>query len=215
MRSDRSIVTSVALAFCSTALLASLAFGEPAVRVSYPDGVPQVELTGDYPMATYNVVRSDSPTGTPERIGGADILCLGSCWAADPDAAPGRTYWYRFDLQLADGSRVVFGPYAVTISATLAARVQARLEPNPWRGAAHVVLRLGTAGGTPVAARATLHDIAGRRVRTLASGTLPRGVTSIAWDGRDDRGAILGAGAYFLRLESPLGNVVTRVVRLP
>ncbi len=199
------------------ALLAALAFADPAapLRVRYVEGVPSIELIGDYPQARYTVTRSSSPDGASLQIGGAGVLCLGTCFAQDPDAQPGATYWYRFQLVLADGELATFGPYAVTISPTLAARVAARIEPNPWRSTARLVLRAGTAEGPPIPARAVLVDLAGRRLRTFVAGSLARGTTSIAWDGRDDRGHALAAGTYFLRLDTALGSAVTRIVRLP
>ncbi len=71
------------------------------------------------------------------------------------------------------------------------------VEPNPVRGAC--VLRFGLAAGARVAL--AIYDAAGRRVRTLVSGPLPAGPALAAWDGRDDEGRALRAGAYFARLE--------------
>jgi len=140
------------------------------------------------------------------------VLCLGPCFAFDPAAEPGQTYLYRFDLELDDGSRVTFGPYTVTISAALAARMRARLSPSPGAGAARVELFLGGAGG-PLEADARLFDLQGRAVATLHRGPLARGLTTLAWDGRGDRGGMLPSGLYLLRFSSPLGTTVTRVLR--
>jgi hypothetical protein len=56
-------------------------------------------------------------------------------------------------------------------------------------------------------ARLELFDLQGRRVRTLADGLLPRGVTRVTWDGRDASGVRVRRGMYFARLRTP------RVVR--
>jgi hypothetical protein len=54
-----------------------------------------------------------------------------------------------------------------------------------------------------------VHDVAGRRVRTLVSGRLPAGTHETLWDGRDSGGTVVGAGVYFVRLEIG-GSVWTR-----
>jgi flagellar hook assembly protein FlgD len=46
----------------------------------------------------------------------------------------------------------------------------------------------------------SVHDLAGRRVRTLASGTLAAGRHTLAWDGADDGGRRVHPGVYLLRL---------------
>ena len=62
-------------------------------------------------------------------------------------------------------------------------------------------------------ADARVLDLQGRTVRVLHTGSLARGATTLAWDGRDSDGATLGAGIYFVRLVTPLGSASTRVVR--
>jgi hypothetical protein len=57
--------------------------------------------------------------------------------------------------------------------------------------------------------RLDIMDAGGRRVRTLADGPLDAGRSMLAWDRRDDRGARLGAGVYFIRLGSQ-GRWLTR-----
>lgn len=49
-------------------------------------------------------------------------------------------------------------------------------------------------------ARVDVHDIAGRRVRTLASGELVSGERDLTWDGRDESGGRVGSGVYFASL---------------
>jgi len=53
--------------------------------------------------------------------------------------------------------------------------------------------------------------VTGRRLRELASGIRPAGEQSLTWDLRDDRGAAVGAGLYFVRLEAD-GRTITRKV---
>jgi flagellar hook assembly protein FlgD len=50
------------------------------------------------------------------------------------------------------------------------------------------------------AVRLDVHDVTGRRVATLAEGSLPAGRYDYTWDGRGEQGGRLGAGLYFVRL---------------
>jgi hypothetical protein len=60
-------------------------------------------------------------------------------------------------------------------------------------------------------ARVEILDLTGRRLRTLANGTMPKGATVLMWDGRDDGGRSMPAGIVFARLSTPKE---TRMVRL-
>jgi len=209
------VIQSVVVTACALALAASLALADPGVRVTYVSGVPQVELEGSYAQSHYAVYRGADMNERGVRITSDDLLCIGPCWAQDPAAEPGRTYWYRFELAMPNGSHATFGPYAVTISPTLAARVAIAILPNPARAGTRIDLRIGgPPSDGPVAATATLHDLSGRVVSTLFRGSLPRGTTSLKWDGRDDRSRRLPTGLYFIRLETPLGTRVERLLRL-
>jgi hypothetical protein len=51
--------------------------------------------------------------------------------------------------------------------------------------------------------RLTLHDAAGRLVRTLVDGvTVTAGRHAVMWDGRDHAGRSVGSGVYVCRLEA-------------
>jgi len=206
---------ALALAFATTTLIAGLVLADPAIRVEYNSGVPQVRLEGSWAGSRYTVYRGDEQSGPFQSISMFEALCLGECFADDFDALPGQVYWYRFDLILEDGRLVTFGPYAVTISSELVHRVSAVVAPNPGAGRATVQLFLaGSPGAPPLPVVAELYDLQGRLVHTLHRGTLNRGLTRLAWDGRGGDGAVLGSGVYYLRFASPLGTSLTRVVRV-
>ena len=207
------MIRNLALSAATVMLAADLASPQPELRVSYPAGVPRVEISGSYPQSHYTVWRKLPAESQYSPLTDGDVLCLGSCFVMDRGAEPGRSYLYRFDLQLADGSRVSFGPYAVTISAELAARMRATLWPSPGRGSARLELFVGGEGG-PVEAEAGLFDVQGRSAATLHRGPLARGLNVLAWDGRGSDGRALAGGLYFLRFASPLGTTVSRVLRL-
>jgi hypothetical protein len=79
---------------------------------------------------------------------------------------------------------------------------------RPWPNPARDVVMLRFALPRAAHARLAIHDAQGRLVRVLADGDQPAGEQSLAWDRRDGRGERVGAGLYFLRLETE-GHVLT------
>ena len=69
--------------------------------------------------------------------------------------------------------------------------------PNPFNPATSVELLMPLGGGD---ASLRIFDALGRTVRLLHDGHLPAGVSTLRWDGRDDRGRDLPSGTYLLRL---------------
>lgn len=61
-------------------------------------------------------------------------------------------------------------------------------------------------------ARLAIYDAAGRRLRSLADGSLRAGVHQIAWDGRDESGTPPASGIYFVRLVVAGETFTTSVV---
>jgi hypothetical protein len=207
------VTRALALAIVSAALLSTLATADPAVTVRYEPGAAIVRLEGDYANQWYAVSRADAPPGPWLALTDASVLCLGECSVTDDRAVAGRTYWYRFDLQLADGSFTTYGPYPVTISDEVTRRVRLAVTPQPVREGARVEVWLaGRPGEPPVEVRLGLFDLQGRRVAMVHEGALPRGRSSLALAGADD-GRALPPGLYLLRLESSLGVATARVIR--
>jgi hypothetical protein len=68
-------------------------------------------------------------------------------------------------------------------------------EPNPFRERTSLRLILPR----PMLVNVSVHDVAGRRIRTLADGHLPAGTHLHEWNGRTDAGAPASAGIYFVR----------------
>jgi len=81
-----------------------------------------------------------------------------------------------------------------------------RAYPNPFRSAVTI-----EHGG---AASVAIHDVAGRRVRTIRTGAAGA-PGSVTWDGRDDAGRPLPAGVYWSsRLEEVHAGRAVRLVLL-
>jgi hypothetical protein len=198
--------TIVGLALCAALAATRPAAATPEFRLSYPGGVPRVEISGDWRHCHYAVWRAPAVQGTYAQISDTDVLCVGPCFVDDVGAVPGRTYYYRFDLTLPDGRAVTFGPYAATISRELARPLRPTLSPNPGRGPAQVTLFAAGTPGSPIGAEAALFDLQGRRVITLFRGNLVSGATRFTWDGRDTGGQELRAGVYLLRLNTVDGR---------
>jgi hypothetical protein len=68
--------------------------------------------------------------------------------------------------------------------------------PNPF--AETIAIEVAAQGRQP---NATVHDILGRRIRTLETGIATDGITTIVWDGRTDAGAHATNGVYFIRVQ--------------
>ncbi len=103
------------------------------------------------------------------------------------------------------GSAVEEGPRS---TAAGAARIT-DIRPNPLRNETTIDLDLPAAWSGSV----SIHDLAGRRVRTLATGSLAAGERPLAWDGRDDAGRPVEAGVFWVRLsEDGAGTVCSRLL---
>lgn len=83
----------------------------------------------------------------------------------------------------------------------------ADVRPNPMVSTTSVVFSLSRPGDVSLA----VHDVQGRRVRTLAHGGMSAGEHRVAWDGRGEDGVAASAGVYLVRLEAE-GRVLSRKV---
>lgn len=70
--------------------------------------------------------------------------------------------------------------------------------PNPFNPMTTISLYM------PKQAIATLsiYNLKGQRVKVLSQGTLRKGNCKVRWDGKDDKGHLVGSGIYFARLSS-------------
>ncbi len=81
--------------------------------------------------------------------------------------------------------------------------------PNPIHGDAVLSFSLVSEGRVDL----SIYSVDGRRVRTVVSGVQPAGSYRFVWNGADDHGRTLQAGAYYVRFEA-LGVRKTRLVAL-
>jgi hypothetical protein len=138
----------------------------------------------------------DLDGGIPARP--ADSDTMDQTWVTSYLAFMALDPWIHATGVVGDGLAPV-GPRAAIAAA-----------PSPFAGETRVLVSLARPG--PVSL--TVHDVAGRRVRTLVDGALAARAYGIAWDGRDDLGAEASAGVYLLRIETPDGAGSAKVVRI-
>ena len=81
--------------------------------------------------------------------------------------------------------------------------------PNPAAGDARLTFAATGDGACDV----RVYALGGRLVRALTAG-FGAGTRSVVWDGRDDRGAAVPAGLYFVRVAQGAQSAVGRIVRL-
>lgn len=82
--------------------------------------------------------------------------------------------------------------------------------PNPLHHSTTLAFALERAGP----ARLAIYAVDGRRVRTLADGPREPGVWRMVWDGRDERGAAVAPGVYWVRLTAAGRDYGSRLVVL-
>jgi hypothetical protein len=108
----------------------------------------------------------------------------------------GRSFWL---------SAKPMPPTAVADMGGLELPVSTRLlpgYPNPFNGAALIPFALHTEA--PVSL--SVHDLLGRRVRSLVAGKRAPGSHLAAWDGRDQDGRPVASGTYLIRLKTADGE---------
>lgn len=60
----------------------------------------------------------------------------------------------------------------------------------------------------------TIFDVSGRKVRTLVNESRAANRHSVVWDGRDDRGQMVGSGVYFYKLDAGSFTQTRKMMRL-
>jgi len=79
--------------------------------------------------------------------------------------------------------------------------------PNPFApGRGDVLHVFFTLGGREAGWEARVFDLWGRCVRGLGGDALGEGPRDVIWDGRDDRGDLVGTGAYILVVRTRTGD---------
>jgi hypothetical protein len=152
-------------------------------------------FTSDADRFAVNVYRGEDGARPTVLIHGEDLVNGETFSYTDTQVESGRAYTYQIEVRDHDGSfyssvRDVTVP---SIRASLAQNV-----PNPFNPNTIIAFTL------PAIQEATLtiYDAQGKLVRNLYNGVRRSGPHSIVWDGKDDKGAPVGSGIYFYRLQT-------------
>ncbi|MBI5836583.1 MAG: VCBS repeat-containing protein [Candidatus Eisenbacteria bacterium] len=116
-------------------------------------------------------------------------------------------YVYEYVLR---GANTSCDPSPLGIGGDSQLRLAARSSPNPAIRGMAISYTLPGAGHVDIA----VYDAAGRRIRTLVSGSKEQGAHIIHWDGRNSAGGPAGAGVYFWRLVTGGQELTGRAVLL-
>ena len=84
-----------------------------------------------------------------------------------------------------------------------------RAYPNPFSGTTNFAYRVAE-GGSSV--EVGVYNVAGRLVKTLASGSQPAGTYTVTWNGSDDSGVRMAPGVYFLKSKVGGEQIVNRLI---
>ncbi|HET6348593.1 MAG TPA: FlgD immunoglobulin-like domain containing protein, partial [Candidatus Krumholzibacteria bacterium] len=96
-----------------------------------------------------------------------------------------------------DNGYVVPGGTTAVGPSPAASDLQVHAHPNPFNPETTIEID----GVNHRRVTVVVYDVAGRRVRTLWTGVMDA-ARALSWNGRDDRGAGVASGSYFVRVES-------------
>lgn len=170
----------------------------------------EVEWTGDHAHMTWQAL---SNGGTPTfRLTGALESDTSQEWEI-PFQDDGGGLYFGDDMSsiATSGERYVYRLYLIDPQGDVSLLGEAKLDavpdypgirdlkawPNPFNPLTAISFNLGQSQQ----ARVSIYAVDGRRIRTLASEVMSSGPHEIKWDGKDDTGRNMGAGAYIALVE--------------
>ncbi len=177
--------------------------------VYHADGQPMsgfpITLTG--PVRTSPVITDLDLDGDVDLVyGGWDFRC--HVWDLPFAHSEAKAFWPTFKGNMRrDG--VLSSPGVATVAGPAVPAAPLALDlpwPNPFNPS--VSVRLYADGAREV--KLAVHDVRGRRVRSLYEGRLAEGWRTVVWDGLDDGGRAAASGVYFLRAEGAGAGTATR-----
>lgn len=160
----------------------------------------------------YRIVNGETALLTPTMIPGAGTSAVPHRYEyVDEAVEPGTTYLYRLsDISLA-GIERFHAPVRVTVPHTWGAPSVLHLEPvHPCPAAGEVTLSLSIPRDVEV--RLSIHDLAGRVVRTLPAMHSQAGIYSQTWDLADNQGRRVSPGLYVVTVKAGDEEVTGRIV---
>ena len=144
----------------------------------------------------FNVYRGLQLDSAYRRINGQLVRGASPYSYLDSVVQPSTTYYYKLgvvglngDETLSLPTSVVSAPWGVKTAVVFA-------SPSPFREETQLSFALTA----PARARLAVYDVGGRLVRSVVDEELREGDHVATWDGRDDGGALVGRGIYFVKL---------------
>ena len=156
--------------------------------------------------SSWSVVPAPSTNGSGEYLSG--LALVGECdvWAVGSYVQDGLSSPLTERLRAPGLPPVDVPPGAPSTGG--AALLALETAPNPAHDGPTVTLVLSR----PATVRTEVLDASGRALRLLDERVVPAGRLVAAWDGRDDRGARVSPGVYFIRARAGADTRVARVV---
>jgi len=167
-------------------------------------------VSQDHRRDGFLVHRAPSRDGPWRRVSDTPIRDGNPRRWADRDVEPLAVYFYALSTVEAPGDGLLEVIRVETPFWSSRGIVLEPARPNPFARVTEIAFSLPD----PAAATLTVHDLAGRRIATIGSGTFAAGRQVLTWNGRDAEGRLLPAGVYWVRLDSPVGSEARRVVML-
>ncbi len=180
-----------------------------------------VDVDGD--KVHYTIVYSTSPTFAAAN----DTIRTDAAAARVPKflARDSRYYWKAIatDGQTAPVTSSVESFVVANDAVSVAQRETLPLDfaleqnyPNPFSLAPNLAAtKIRFALPQPAVLTLRIYNTLGQAVRTLFEGAKPAGVHQLVWDGRNDNGAHVSSGLYWLRLETEGFAATKKVVVTP
>lgn len=117
----------------------------------------------------------------------------------DERPAPNTLYSYRLRQVDYDGRSEYSPKFLIMVAAVPTATRLLPNYPNPFNPSTEIGVELASAADVTL----EVYDLLGRKVKTLVKENMTAGVHHFSWDGTNDRGEIVAAGAYLYRLSTP------------
>ena len=167
--------------------------------------LPNVEAD----LLQYRLYRGASPEFAPNA---GNLVTAQSDTAYVDNVAPTHA-WYRLtavDVHGNESASVMVSPFQISGVSGGSVPPVTELQgatPNPFNPATTIAFTMAQAGQVTLA----VHDLAGRKVRSLLDEVRSAGRHEVRWDGIDDLGNSVASGMYFCRMESGPYWSVTRI----
>lgn len=172
---------------------------EGGIRVIFQLQDPQRE-------ARLRIARTAGPDPVGLQFLNAEPLVShnGTVEFLDSQVVADRDYWYWAEFDGWSDTPHLAGPVAARFDGALARTFLRLRSSNPMRANARLAFTVGRdiAGEGQAPVTVSIHDVQGRRIRTLLEDRLQAGAYEVDWNGARADGPRVGPGVYFVRFRA-------------